>query len=67
MLAYLSTICDKVHPYFEKNYRPPKRQSAFVFEELKVNNEDGFFDGLPISNSKSKRNTAGIGLLLTVE
>ena len=60
MLDYLSTICDRDHPYFAKDYRPPKRQSAFVFEEVKVDNSDGFFTGLPISSSKSKR--AGVGM-----
>ena len=64
MLDYLSTICDQDHPYFAKDYRPPKRESNFKFEELKVDNSDGFFDGLPISTSKSKRRTTGIGLVV---
>jgi len=34
MLDYLSTICDREHPFFSKDYRPPKRQSNFKFEEI---------------------------------
>lgn len=64
MLDYLSTICERDHPFFAKDYRPPKRQSQFVFEELKVDNSDDFFTGLPISTSKTKRKGAGMSTVL---
>jgi hypothetical protein len=35
-----------------------------VFEELKVDNSDNFFTGLPISNSKSKRRGAGMSTVM---
>ena len=65
MLDYLSTICDRDHPYFAKDYRPPKRQSAFVFEEFKVDNSDNFFTGLPISSSKSKKKGLGMRAVMS--
>jgi hypothetical protein len=54
MLDVISTLCDGNHEYFQKDYIAPKR---VPFKELiQINNEDGFFTGLPASQSKSKHN-----------
>jgi hypothetical protein len=38
-----------------------------MFEELKIDNSDDFFTGLPISSPKSKRRGAGMSAVMTPE
>ena len=42
------------HMYFGKGYRPPT--IANQLRDMPVANNDGFFDGLPVSTSKASRN-----------
>ena len=49
--------CD--HPFFKKNYKPERTQKKEVLNEM-LSNDDGFFDGLPISKSKVKRTKLNI-------
>jgi hypothetical protein len=57
-------MTDRNHSFFQKDYLPPKRQSM-VFEELKVNNDDGFFTGLPESTKHKGSRRGNVNMLLT--
>ena len=38
-----------------------------MFEELKIDNSDDFFTGLPVSSSKSKKRGAGMRAVMSAE
>jgi len=52
MLNVLSTLTNGQHPFFAKDYVGPKRKQ--IVQDLVINNDDGFFTGLPETKSKSK-------------
>lgn len=52
MLEVLSTLCDRQHIFFDKNYLPPKKENLKF--EFSVDNSDDFFTGLPESKLKLK-------------
>ena len=54
LINVLSTI-DPKHQFFDKSFVPVKQPANKDYKELLIHNEDGFFDGLPDSMSKSKR------------
>ncbi len=47
LLNILSSITGGAHPFFDKNYRPPKIVRERV--EYQIDNKDGFFNNIPIS------------------
>jgi hypothetical protein len=55
MLDIISTVTDRNHRYFAKDYLPPKKHTA-IKDQLYVDNQDNFFTGLPeAKRTKSKR------------
>lgn len=48
MLNVLATLVDWQHPFFAKDFELQKW--VYRKTELLVNNEDGFYDGLPVSH-----------------
>ena len=57
MLKVLGHLSDRNHPFFAKDYIPPKKQMAQTFN-YEFDNSDQFFNGLPDSNSKGKHSQA---------
>ena len=49
MLDIIATLCKGQHPYFAKDYKAPKQQREYMPPDLVIDNNDGFFDGLPAS------------------
>ena len=64
MLDILSTLVNRNHPFFAKDYVPPARRSAIP--EVLINNNDGFYTGLPPSKQKTIKQK-GVTMLLTAE
>ena len=63
MLNLIATI-DSGHEYFKKDYKKPRKvvDEAEIVQPGMVNNNDGFFDALPLSKNahkKHKINLAG--------
>jgi len=58
MLNVLSTLTDTQHHFFAKDYVGPKRKQ--IVQDLVINNDDGFFTGLPETKSKSKSNSCSM-------
>ena len=56
-LTVLAHLTNGQHEFFHKDYRPPPRPSSDAFK-VTFNNDDGFFDNLPPTKSKSKRSNA---------
>ena len=54
MLNMLMTITEGKHRFFERGFRPVTLRQLEA--DHQVDNEDGFFTGLPLSMSSSKRN-----------
>ena len=51
MLDCIATLYRGDHPYFKKDYLPPKKENF----QYQVDNSDDFFSDLPPSQSKGKR------------
>ena len=64
MLAILASISERKHRFFEKDYLPPKKQSMQI-EEMKVDNSDNFFTGLPESSKHGNSRRGNVNLLLS--
>ena len=57
MLKVLGHLSDRNHPFFAKDYIPPKKKSPETME-YEFDNNDLFFNGLPNSSSKGKHSQA---------
>jgi len=62
MLDVISTLTDRNHQYFSKDYLPPKKKT--IRTNYQVENSDSFFTGLPISK-KQKGKRANMSMYVT--
>ena len=59
LLDVIYCCTNGVHLYFERHYRPPPLARG-VQARITLQNEDGFFNGLPESRSKGKRGSGAV-------
>jgi len=58
MLDVISTLSNGRHHFFRKDFVAPKRNKDV--QEIYIDNDDGFFTGLPQTKSKSKSNSGSM-------
>jgi hypothetical protein len=64
MLDVISTLMQGNHPYFSKDYVPPKRISA-AMPEVNIDNSDNFFTGLPPTKYNGKSKSRHLSLFIS--